>query len=205
MIISHKYKFIFVKTRKTAGTSLEVTLSKYCGPEDVFSVINPPEEGHEPRNYMIDQSAGLEYYNHMPAREMKAQIGEEIWNSYFKFCYERHPYLKAVSLYRMHRHHYKGDKTQYTFDRWLIPQNLPIDFDLYTDEDGKPMVDQIFRYRSLNETFPAVCQKLGIPCQGLESRAKSTYEKAQVDLTPAHKAFLQEQYAREFAAFGFPK
>ncbi|MEL6382956.1 MAG: chondroitin 4-O-sulfotransferase, partial [Cyanobacteria bacterium J06626_18] len=32
MIISHEYKFIFLKTRKTAGTSIEIALSKFCGP-----------------------------------------------------------------------------------------------------------------------------------------------------------------------------
>lgn len=37
MIISHKYKFIFVKTRKVAGTSLEIALSKHLGPEDVIT------------------------------------------------------------------------------------------------------------------------------------------------------------------------
>ena len=42
MIISHARSFIFIKTRKTAGTSVEVYLSQHCGPEDVITPIQPP-------------------------------------------------------------------------------------------------------------------------------------------------------------------
>ena len=38
MIISHKHKFIFLKTRKTAGTSVEAFLAKFCGPNDILAI-----------------------------------------------------------------------------------------------------------------------------------------------------------------------
>ena len=43
-IINHKYKFIFVKTRKTAGTSLEIALSKFCNKNDLVTSIKSNDE-----------------------------------------------------------------------------------------------------------------------------------------------------------------
>ena len=43
-IINHKYKFIFIKTRKTAGTSLEIALSKFCDSGDIITIIKPEDE-----------------------------------------------------------------------------------------------------------------------------------------------------------------
>ena len=40
MILSHKHKFVFVKNRKVAGTSVEVALSPHCGPDDILTVID---------------------------------------------------------------------------------------------------------------------------------------------------------------------
>jgi hypothetical protein len=39
MILSHRYRFIFLKTGKTAGTSVEIALSEYCGAEDIRSDV----------------------------------------------------------------------------------------------------------------------------------------------------------------------
>ena len=37
MIVSHKHKFIFFKTRKTAGSSIQVALANHCGPDDIIT------------------------------------------------------------------------------------------------------------------------------------------------------------------------
>ncbi len=205
MIISHKHKFIFVKTRKTAGTSIEVTLSKYCGPSDVVTEIAPREKGHTARNFWIDKARGVKFYNHMPATEIRALIGDQTWNSYFKFCVERHPYLKTISLFHMHRHNQSGDKSQYTFENWLRPDNAPSDFFMYADERDKLIVDRVIRYKDLERGFAEVCEQLGLPCREIEARAKADSEKVPVELTAPQRAFLDEQFAKEFAHFNFAR
>ncbi len=51
MIISHEHRFIFVKTRKTAGTSVEVFLADHVEPGAIVTPVRPPVEGHVARNH----------------------------------------------------------------------------------------------------------------------------------------------------------
>ena len=44
MLISHKHKFIFLKTPKTAGTTTEILLSAICGHEDVITPVTKKDE-----------------------------------------------------------------------------------------------------------------------------------------------------------------
>ena len=93
MIVSHEHRFIFVKTRKTAGTSIEVFLSKFAGDDAIVTPTIPAVEGHQPRNYNPTRLAmisrlhlGREYWNHMPARKIRARLGPvltgPLWHHY---------------------------------------------------------------------------------------------------------------------------
>jgi len=50
MIISHEHRFIFVKTRKTAGTSVEVALEPLAGPDGVVTPLLPAPAGQSERH-----------------------------------------------------------------------------------------------------------------------------------------------------------
>ncbi len=46
MIVSFEHNYIFIKTGKVAGTSVEMALSRYCGPRDIVTPIYPRNEIH---------------------------------------------------------------------------------------------------------------------------------------------------------------
>lgn len=64
MIVAFSRKFVFIKTRKTAGTSIEIALSRFCDEGDIITPISPADEmvrrqvgGRPPQNYCSDEAA----------------------------------------------------------------------------------------------------------------------------------------------------
>jgi hypothetical protein len=227
MILSHKYKFIFIKTAKTAGTSIEVFLSKYCGPTDVVTPITPPIKGHQPRNYqgfinpipeILERLGKLfsalqhtitsreKFYRHMPASEVQQRVPSRIWNSYFKFCVERNPWDKVLSHYHMHASRQAGSLS---LDEYLARGRFPINYFRYTDRSGtRIIVDRVLRYENLGTELGEVFSQLQIPFDGtLGVAAKSEYRS---DRRPYQQVFNDEQrkivekaFAKEIELHGY--
>ncbi|ATX79655.1 Sulfotransferase family protein [Mariprofundus aestuarium] len=212
MIISHKYKFIFIKTKKTAGTSIEVYLSKLCGPDAIVTPIYPAIEGHVPRNYkgyfnplpdFLHYGFGRwlriaeelihrqRFYHHIPASLVQNRIPDGIWNSYYKFCVERDPFDKTLSHYYMLKTRSGGKLTlEEYFKRGRFCLNKP----QYTNSRGDVIVDHILRYEDLNAELGCVFSKLGIPYSGrLRESAKG---EARKDRRSYEEILSSEQIAR---------
>jgi hypothetical protein len=56
VIVSHRHRFVIIKTRKTGGTATQIALAQFAGPDDVVTpILNPRDEphldGYEPRNF----------------------------------------------------------------------------------------------------------------------------------------------------------
>lgn len=183
MIISHKHKFIFIKTAKTAGTSIEIFLSQHCGCLDVVTPIFPHVEPHAARNYEG-------YYNHMPAFEVRRKIDPKIWSSYFKFCVERNPWDKTLSYYHMMNHR-QGNGLK--FKDFLAEKAFPLNYPSYT-EPGNPnkiIVDRVIHFENLIPEIGEVFQDLGIAFFGtLGVNAKSEYR---TDRRPYQEIYSSKQ------------
>lgn len=109
MIISHKYKFIFIKPTKVAGTSIEIALAKHCGKKDIITPITKynPSSDSEKYKQPIKNYEELSFYNHIGPYDIKQKIGKEVWDNYYKFTVVRNPWDQAVSRFFWNK---KGSK-----------------------------------------------------------------------------------------------
>jgi hypothetical protein len=102
VIISDKYKFIFVRIPKNASTSMFNAL-RALDPDAYVSSLDVPPYSHE---------TGLE------ARKI---AGEEKWSTYFKFAFLREPKSRLVSHYTYNLRQTFNRQTQL---HWLLEKDL---------------------------------------------------------------------------------
>lgn len=133
MIISHEHKFIFVKTRKTAGSSIEHFLSKYLGPTDICTGSDvdgtprlnaPHRKGHIHWRWIA---------KHYPTE----------WQTYYKFAVERNPWDKMISYYYWHTN------GKVDFENFCLDNTKQYDcWFRYADDSVR--VDQLMRYEDIH-------------------------------------------------------
>ena len=191
MLVSHRKQFIFTKTAKAAGTSVESYFEQYCMPDGEW------QESHARDEYVSeagvigyrgpDPSAST-WYNHMSARRIRDLIGQDIWDRYFKFTVVRNPFDKLISGFFMaenakRKYSYtqrlkasakqildrgnpidrvKGKTGIERFRCWIQKGGAINDRDKYLI-DGQECVDYFIRFENLHEGIKHVCDHLSIP------------------------------------------
>ena len=214
MIINHRYGFIFLKTVKTAGTSVEIALSKFCTADDVITPITDEDEqlrrelGYQgPANYLVPfrkyslldwgrflkTRRRLEFFNHAPAKFVRQHVDARVWKTYFKFTVERNPFDKVVSKYYWD---YRGEPPL-PLDEWIRQgKGSRIHaFDIYSI-NGKVVVDRILRFEKLKEELDEIARHLGLPEPLQLPRAKGGFRK---DRRP-YREIMGKESRRELAA-----
>ena len=226
MIISHRHRFIFIKTRKTAGTSIEIALSRVCGEQDIITPITPNDEeirkelGYRgPQNYflplvrytpkdwarlLVKGKRALAFYNHIPAKLIRTLVDEEIWNTYFKFCFERNPWDKAISWYYWIT---RQSEPQLSLSEFILSGKANrSDFGLYTI-NGEIVVDHVGLYENLDQELERIAEHLNLPDRIRLPSAKANYRKGRRHyrevLGLEEQDVIAKAFAREIAHFGY--
>jgi Sulfotransferase family len=227
MIVSHEHKFIFLKTKKTAGTSIELALTDLCGPHDIITPLTEIDEarrvgGRCAQNWRLHSwwqsrrplferrwfkftAADYGFYNHMPAAEARALIGDKVWLSYFKFAFDRNPWDRQVSFYH---HRFRNESQPPSFACFMREDaRARIDnYDIYSI-DGGVAVDFIGRYETLGGDLNVALERVGL-CLATElPHAKATFRQTDLPYRDYYddetRDIVASWYAREIALLDY--
>jgi len=174
MLVSHRYRFIYVKTKKSAGSSVELAFEPAARPAGWVSPAGGPAF---PTEEIVSEAgivgargpeakAGARYWDHMPAAQIKRAVGPVIWQRYFKFCTIRNPWDKTVSFFHYVRpelRHAPRESVVANFRRWVHGpgRRRGLDRGIYWIND-RPVMDAYVRYHRLCEDVATVAARLGV-------------------------------------------
>jgi hypothetical protein len=180
VIVSHTHKYIFIKSLKTAGTSLEAALSQHCSENDMVTPLGDYWFNRDERGKWIHSSMNAEGFSqHDPAADVRRKVPPQIWEQYFKFSITRNPWDRVVSLYSWEaRNRVELKPSRRLYHRLGVPFNefretrklfgAFVAGDWTTNDrfyliDGQLCLDFVIRYEHLAQDFEEVCRRVGLP------------------------------------------
>jgi hypothetical protein len=213
MLVSHKYKFVYIKTIKTAGTSTEIFLEPYC--------IENLNESHSRK--MIKSDEGIvgtrmsqkeaeksEFYNHMSPFEIKSKLGDSVFNDYKKIANIRNPFDILVSHYHFKPTYHLFTKDNLSFTDYILTTDVVESLSnkyrelLFLDENF--IIDEVLRYENLQNDLENLINKLNLPKPkrilskykvSLERRGKPYqhfYTNEAIEIVDKHFKFYNELF-----------
>ena len=220
MIVCHRHRFIFLKTRKTAGTSIELSLRPLCGPEDIVTPVTEDRDAPQaggPRNFLQDRAGwsladriawrlrgdlslktrpAIGFFGHVRGVELRERLPGKVWRDYFKFTIERNPWDRQVSHYfwRLRR---VGARKSSSRDYLLASAPLG-NWEIYTERDA-PIVDRVLRYETLQTDLAATAAMLDLPELPQIARAKSSHRPGTASYRDFYDDDLRDRVARLYA------
>lgn len=206
MLISDSHEFIFLRMRKVASTSMRAVLRPLCIPTPQGRLAH------------FKSRARLEwdYHNYVPrAHEdiltVKHRMPAEKFDKYFKFAFVRNPWERLVSEYefilnRPRHGRYKRVTKLANFNEFIqmqIPRSDAYQLNVLCDRQNRSLMDFIGKLENLESDWRTICERIGIPYQGLP-RKNVTERKPYQDYYNAESIKLvATHWAREIELFEY--
>ena len=210
-MICYERNCIFVHIPKTGGTSIE-------------DAIWGPDRGRRSEKHlwmgMVDplhnkyQTGGLQ---HLLATQIRAEVGEAVFDRCYRFAFVRNPWAKVVSQYYALKHRPKlaehmGLARSCSFQDYVRclarhherhVQSCE-QWRFVLDDDGSQLVDFLGRFETLAEDFRTVAHAIGLDHAVLPHAMKSSRLMPwRQHYDPQSTRLVAEIYARDIQLFGY--
>jgi len=206
MIVSHRHQFIFAAVPKTGTHSVRQALREQLGEDDVEQVGLFVDKRFPWRD-LADIRHG-----HLSLSQVRPYLGEDAFGGYFKFAFVRNPFDRFVSYCAfMLRGGDRFERQPREVMRHFLFEQPPEQHILFqpqasllAGDDGALLTDAVGRVEDMQESYDAICGRIGIPSRPLD-RVNSTrprvdyrryYDPALVDAVAA-------RYAQDLDLFGY--
>ncbi len=230
MILSHKHRFIYIKTIKTASSSIETALSTMLGEDDIITPARSDlqqqrMESRQAQNYQLDHPCvpqrplikrllrrperhyhpSIGFYEHMPAWRVKTYIDQNIWDNYYKFSFERNPWDRQVSFFN-YKNRNRTIKSSFESALRKRKSSYVNNYDLYSI-DGDIALDFIGKYENLEEDFQTITRAIGLDAEMIlpvTNASKTSDTKPYREYyNDKNRHLIAEWYRREIDYFGY--
>ncbi|MEN8174891.1 MAG: sulfotransferase family 2 domain-containing protein [Pseudomonadota bacterium] len=172
MLLSNRYRFLFVHIAKTGGTSVRAALRGLLWRDPLYYVAWPCHR----LSHLTGHRIATKFPRHARIIAAREMLPAEYFDGLFKFAFVRNPWDLQVSSFhhiRRERPHLLGDHEDFeSFLRWKLDPDRPYQFhidtsiqlqsDYLVDLHGRLLTNFIGRYENLQEDFVQICENIGV-------------------------------------------
>ena len=182
MILSDALQFVYIRTPKTASSSMLFELDRHFGEGVVL---------------------GTPYLDHRLATQARVTVAD-VWHKYWTFGFVRNPWTWAVSAFGqdMRTPWYMdfGTKSD-DFIVWLEALKLtPLTW--LTDANGRVIVDTIFCFEEIKEACRHIARHCGAPFEITKRVNPGVHDYAML-MTDEADEIIQKKFEAEINMFGY--
>jgi hypothetical protein len=209
MLLSYRYRFLFLHIYKTGGVSIDNALLKYCYPPYESRWTNTLQRlGLKPSR----DNLGVRHISWQAARE---RLGPARMNRLYTFATVRNPWDWLVSLYfyGLQNSKHRGELERQgvlpyyadfdTYIRWRTQERPKLQLDFLVDESYTLRVDHILYMERLQADFQALCDRLGLACPALPYANSSKHKPFYEYYTPELWQLVRQAYWPDIQTLGY--
>jgi hypothetical protein len=170
MIISHQHRFVFAAIPKTGTHSVRQALREHLSPDDLEQVGLFVD-----KRFPFEELAAIRH-GHITLEQIRPFLGEDAFSGYLKFAFVRNPFDRFVSYCAfVARETGAFDRDPQKVMRHILFQVRPVQHVLFvpqytfvTGTDGRMLADKVGRVEEMQQSYEAICARIGIPSRRLD-------------------------------------